>query len=159
RLQDHAVAAAKWPVVNDVMLVRGPRTQVVRLNFNQPRPARASNNPVIECFAKIIGKYRNDIDAKRCHCRLSISDYRFLSVTLSSLTMPIGKLAIANLQFQESFGRVDLNQLLIDIDIYADITDHRDQHFTAARIGHYHDLDATGAHYSKDIANHFSAHS
>ena len=40
-LEDHAVAAAKRPIVNDVMLIGGPLPQIVRLDFNQSRSSRS----------------------------------------------------------------------------------------------------------------------
>ena len=64
RLQHHAVAAAKGPIVYDVVFVGGPRAQIVRPNIYQARRTGPANNPVIESFAKIAGEDRNDINAK-----------------------------------------------------------------------------------------------
>jgi len=49
------------------MLVQGPGPQIVRLNIYQARRPRSADNAVIKGFAKIVGKDRNDIDAKHCH--------------------------------------------------------------------------------------------
>src|SRR5713101_2662545 len=46
------------------MLVRGKGAQVARLNTHQTRCTSPTDNSVIKRFAKVVGKDRDDIDAK-----------------------------------------------------------------------------------------------
>jgi hypothetical protein len=62
--EHHAIAAAKRPIVDHVMLVRCPGPQIMGLDRYQFRRSRPTNNSVIKHFAKKARKDSDDIDAK-----------------------------------------------------------------------------------------------
>src|SRR5258706_10541597 len=80
------------------MFVPGPGAQIVRPNAYQTRSARPPDNSIIKRFAKVIREDRDDIDAKRFHYRLPISNCRFskplnvrrFSRKPSKASLPIG---------------------------------------------------------------------
>src|SRR5688572_33157592 len=65
RLEHHAFATSKRPIVDDVMLVSSPTAQIVRVGFNQTRGPCPANNPVIKGSNKELGKNRYDIATDR----------------------------------------------------------------------------------------------
>jgi len=62
RLQDHAFAAAKRPVIHGAVLVFRKRPQIVNAYFHQARFACPANNSVIQRSAKEVGKDRENVD-------------------------------------------------------------------------------------------------
>jgi hypothetical protein len=62
--QNHPVAAAERPIVNDVVLVSGPLPQIVSYYFNQSGITCSPQNSTIDHFAKKLGKDRDDIEAQ-----------------------------------------------------------------------------------------------
>ena len=63
RFQHHAFAAAERPVVHGAVAIFGKVAQVLHVNFDDSRFARAADNPVIERTVEELGENRNQIEA------------------------------------------------------------------------------------------------
>src|SRR5262249_58071984 len=59
----HSLAAAKWTVIHTAMTVMREVAQVMNLHFDEPRFARAPQDPVLERPRKKLGKNRDEIKA------------------------------------------------------------------------------------------------
>ena len=65
RLQQHAFAAAKRPVIHRPMPVLRPRPQIVHPNLDQPRFPRLLNHAVLERPPEKLRENRHDV---KLHC-------------------------------------------------------------------------------------------
>jgi hypothetical protein len=63
RLQHHALAAAKWPVVNGAVPIAGEAAQIMRSNIDEPSGSSAAENPVLKAASEEIGKDRYDVES------------------------------------------------------------------------------------------------
>src|SRR5437762_7275418 len=96
------------------MLVGRPLAQVVSIYFDEAGGARSSHNPVIDCFAKELGKDRDDVEAQHVH-----EHRRFKCNCEGYAESPI-----KDLQIQQSFGRVDNDRLCCGINFDDYVSSH-----------------------------------
>src|ERR1051325_7039632 len=132
----------------------------MRLNSYQPRFPSPANNSVIKGFAKIVGKDRNDVDAKRCHCRLPFSDADYICPDWMNSRGPAHpanrQLAIGNLKFQKPFRRINSNQFLILINLDDDVRRNRHQAVATGLLDNHKHFNAAGSQNLFDVADLFS---
>ena len=129
RLQHHALAAAKWPVVYGAMPVMGELAQIMHADAQQAALDRALDHAMLEDAGKETGKDGDDVEAHGHYSDSSPSVDRVFGQLL-----PLGQ---RSLHGQQAQRQLHLQPFGLDIHLPQVGPDKGYKHFLAARRAYH----------------------